>query len=233
MAQATGTISFLIGARLGRKGQGWDKNETRANVIPQDLMKTARTAEEQTCQHSPQVIASLNEMNRQNGFGVCTSVGIANCTGADMKLIESHSYHGHIGRYPLETTIGPGQTAVFIHTRTALSVYGSKAALIYQVVTPTNHKKDVILAFNVSLRPPSRNPHRTRRAYVQIKNTGHYEINEVLRQVRQTIVSSNDSERNNIEKNEGLIVEGNIGQSYSPICQFTVKYDSTLGDPTV
>ena len=134
MAQTTSTINMintLIGDRIGNPGQGWGEDETRANVILQDLKTTARKAVEQNHQLNSEVIASLNEMKRENGFGVSTSVSIANCTGADMKLMEEYHHHGHVGRYPVETTIGPGQTAIFIHTKTSFSFYGSKAAFVY------------------------------------------------------------------------------------------------------
>ena len=233
MARGTGTINTLIGDRIGNQGQGWGEDETRANVILQDLMTTACKAEEQNHQLNSQVIASLNEMKRENGFGVSTSVSIANCTGADMKLIREYHHHGHIGRYPVETIVGPGQTAIFIHTKTSFSFYGSKAAFVYQVVTPTmmKHKKDVLLAFDVSwnlLRPRSRH----RYAHVEVEKIDHYSTAILSESRHQNRDCLRDRITNgNIKKveNAGLIVEGKIGQAYSPICQFTVKYDFTLG----
>jgi hypothetical protein len=227
MAQSAGTINTLIGDRIGTRGQGWGEDETRANVIIQDLKTTAHTAEKQKFELNSRIIASLDEMKRENGFGLSTSVIITNCTGADMRLIKKYNYHGHIGRYPLETIIGPGQTAVFIHKKTSFSLYGSKAAFVYRVVTRTKQKKDILLAFNVSLRPPSRNRHRLRCAHVEIENVGHYSTDEESRRLRERIVNNSNREVGKA----GLMVEGNIGESYSPVCQFTVKYDSTLGGP--
>lgn len=228
-APATGTISTLIGEPIGSWEQGWGEDETRANVITQDLKTTARKAEEKSLQLNLQVISSLNGMKRENGFGASASVSITNCTGANMKLQRVHNYHGHIGRYPVESIIGPGQIAMFLHTKTKFSCYGSKAILVYRVVTPRKRKKDVLLAFDVSW-----NPQRRRHVHVEIETIDHY--NDVI--LSQSRHQNQDTLRERIARGEqnivkaecaGLKVKGHIGQAYNPICRFTIEYsDSTL-----
>ena len=222
------TITNLIGDPLGDRAQGWAEDQSRANVVSQDLMKTALRAEDQTLKLNLEVTRSLNQMKRECGLaalGLSTSVSIANRTGADMQQITSHDYHGGMGRYPPPQTIGPGQIGIFLHAK-AFGFHGSKAAIVYRVVTPKKQKKDVLLAFDVGWRLQ-----RRRHVHVEIQDTEFY-IPELftpsgVKSLRYKIAHGDQ----NIEKatNMGLEVRGTIGQAYSPLCEFTIKYDPSYG----
>ena len=155
----------------GKKGLGWAEDGAKIGVqdVTKELVKMALLAEEYTPQLSSQAISDLNEMKKEFGIGVATSVSIANSTGADMRIIAVQDYHGHVWKYPPPPNIGPGQVGVFLHTKTKGGMYGSKAAIVYRVANPDSVKMDVLLAFDAGW-----DRRKDRHIYVEIAGAGHF-----------------------------------------------------------
>ena len=152
-----GAVASLIGSPVAKKIQ--EQFEDKAI----QLGKIALLAEEVTPQLSSQALNDLNKMKKESGRGVSTMISIANSTGADMRIVNIYDYHGHVGKYPPPPNIGPGQVGVFLHTKTAGAMYGTKAAIIYRVIDLDKKEKDVLMAFDAGFRRT-----KDRKVYVAI-----------------------------------------------------------------
>ena len=209
-------MATLLGTSIGNVFLGEIEDITKA------LTKNALLAEEKTAELSSKAINDLNQMKKEEGAGVSTLISIANSTGADMRIVKVHDYQGHVGKYPPPPNIGPGQVGVFLHTKTAMSMQGNEAVIIYRVITPENKKNDVMMGFDVSF-----NRLRDRKVYVDIADVNEWTSTTNWKTVRSTM--STGADKNSCVKDlAGLEARGSIGQNYSPICQFYIGYEPEL-----
>jgi hypothetical protein len=189
------------------------------------LIQTGLSAKAQVTQLSSTAANDGNSMKSEYGTGVSTLITISNGTGADLVLTDSGSadYSGHVWKYPVPTSIGPGQIGVFLHVKTSGVARGSVGALVYRFTGPNGQTYDAYFGWE--------NPYSgDNSVYVEARESGHWG-NPGGRGTQQATLDwmydnclEKASSRTSQSSWDGVQAVASIGQDSSPFCNFEVLY---------
>lgn len=213
MNEGTGTI---IGAAI----------ETAGNTI----LGIAGLAKNQVVELSSASLTDLNKMKSEYGTGVSTLISVENATGAYIDLVDSRlEVSGHLWKYPVPPTLGPGQIGVFLHVRSTDASRGSIGSVVYRIKGPDKKTFDAYLGWN---NPYDHNLFPVA-IYCELKPSGHWSGQMGGSGSEQKAMDwMTDNKLWDAKESKSHLVldrcelSGSIGNYTSPVCQFHLGYEA-------
>ena len=136
------------------------------NQVPRTVLSSYTL--EQKGKYDEDSLKLVNTMKEEFGLGVSSLVRIYNASGRTLYLTNpGYDWHGHMFRYPPDSSIENGQWSVFLHVKTSGAATGSESCVIYNI---QDEGDDVFMGWSV----PWNQSSWTNTIYTEIREGGHW-----------------------------------------------------------